>query len=104
MISIVIKAPTAGAARNIPNPSDPTSKISCAKIGSNATAPPKRTATISKLKAPKIALVLNTNRTPSLRLCIIGSPILGFKMGFIEMPNKRIKDKIISPKTMQRDQ
>ena len=97
-------APTAGAARNIPNPSDPTSKISCAKIGSKATAPPKRTAIISRLRAPKIALDLITNRTPSLRLCIIGSPIFGFKIGFFEIPNSKIKDKTTNTNTMQRDQ
>ena len=45
-------------------------------------APPKSTATISKVMAPKIILVPNTNFTPSFRLFITGSPILGFKIGF----------------------
>src|SRR5690606_1004918 len=51
------------------------------------------TATMSKVKAPNIALVLNTNFTPSLRLSIIGSPIFGFKIGFFEMRSKLISAK-----------
>ena len=101
---MVINAPTAGAALNSPNPSEPTFKMSCAKMGSNATAPPKRTAIISKLKAPKMAFVLNTNRTPSFKLCTMGSPIFGFKIGFREMPNNNRKDNTTKPNTIHSDQ
>ena len=99
-----MNAPTAGAARNSPNPSEPTFKISCAKTGSKATAPPKRTAIMSKLKAPKIAFVLKTNRTPSFKLCTTGSPILGFKMGLREIPNNNTNDIITKPYTIHKDQ
>ena len=59
---------------------------------------------MSRLKAPKMAFVLNTNRTPSFKLCTIGSPIFGFKIGLREIPNNNINDKIINPNTMHSDQ
>ena len=68
VVNIVRKAPTAGAALKTPKPSGPTFKISCAKTGKRATAPPKSTAIMSKLRAPKMAFVLNTKRTPSFKL------------------------------------
>ena len=79
----MINAPTAGAALNTPKPSGPTFKISCAKTGSNATAPPNRTANISNVNAPKIILVENTKFNPSFKLLKTGSPILVFKIGFL---------------------
>ena len=45
-------------------------------MGNNAIAPPKSTATISKVIAPKIAFELYTNETPSFKLLKIFSPIL----------------------------
>jgi hypothetical protein len=44
--------PTAGAARRKPNPISPTPRMSRAKIGRSAVAPPKRTAKRSRLSAP----------------------------------------------------
>ena len=58
--NIIIRAPTAGAARNIPKPFEPTFKMSWANIGSKAIAPPNNTATISKVIATSINFVLNT--------------------------------------------
>ena len=101
---MVKKAPIAGAALKTPNPSEPTFKISIAKIGNKATAPPKSTATISSVIAPKIAFVLKTNFTPSFKLCITGSPILGFNIGFLGILNKIIKDNITNPKIIHNDQ
>ena len=60
-INMVITAPSAGAARIKPSPSAPTFKISCAKIGISATAPPKNTENMSRLNAPRIILLLKTN-------------------------------------------
>ena len=101
---IVINAPTAGAALNIPKPSDPTFKISCAKTGSNATAPPKSTAIISSDKAPKTIWFLNTKFKPSVRLSFIDSPIFGLMIGFALICDKAIKERIENPKTKHIDQ
>ena len=101
---MVRNAPTAGAALKTPNPSDPTFKISCAKTGNRAIAPPNKTAIISSVMAPKIAFVLNTKRTPSFKLCITGSPILGFKIGFLFICKRIKKDKRTKPKMTQSDQ
>jgi hypothetical protein len=54
--SIVSNPPMAGAALKIPKPSEPTCKISCAKMGNKATAPPNKTANISNERALKIIL------------------------------------------------
>ena len=59
--SIVITEPADAAARIKPKPSGPTFKISLAKTGSKATAPPKKTENKSRLIAQTIILVLNTN-------------------------------------------
>ena len=61
-------APISVAAFNHPNPIGPTAKISLAKTGTMATAPPKKTANKSRDKAPSTSLVLNTNRNPSFTL------------------------------------
>ena len=66
----------------IPNPFGPTCKISCANTDNKATAPPNKTAIMSKDNAPKIALLLNTNLSPTFKLSFTDSPILGFKIGF----------------------
>ena len=73
----------AGAALNTPKPSGPTFRISWAKTGKSATAPPNKTAIISKLITPRIIFVLTTNFTPSFKLFKTGSPSLGFKIGFL---------------------
>ena len=101
---MVKNVPTAGAALNIPKPSGPTFKISWATTGSNATQKPNRTAIISKVSAPKTAFVLKTNLTPSLRLCITGSPIFGFKIGFFLILRRMKNDIKTSPKMIHRDQ
>ena len=46
------RAPSAGAARNTPSPHGPVCRISRAKIGSNAVAPPSNTANRSREMAP----------------------------------------------------
>ena len=46
-------APTAGAARRAPSPCGPTCRISSAKIGRMATAPPNSTASRSSVIAPR---------------------------------------------------
>ena len=54
--------------------------------------------------APKIAFVLNTKRTPSLKLFITGSPIFGFNIGFFFTKNTIKKENNTNPKTIQSDQ
>ena len=74
--------PISDAAFKKPKPSGPTFKISLAKTGTIATAPPKRTANRSKDNAPNNSLVLNTNLNPSITLShVFISPGL-FKEGF----------------------
>ena len=73
-------------------------------MGKSATAPPKRTATISSVKAPKIDLLVYTNFRPSFKLSIIGSPIFGFKIGFLEICVKTNKAKIEQAKIVHIDQ
>ena len=101
---MVKNEPTDGAATKIPNPCGPTFKISSAKTANKAIAPPNKTENISKVSAPKIAFVLNTKRTPSLRLCIIGSPIFGFKTGFLFILNTTKKEKATKKKITLKDQ
>ena len=70
-------------------------------MGKRAIAPPNNTATISKVNAPKIALELYTNETPSFKLLKTFSPILVFRIGFFFIKVKIIKErltKIISGK------
>ncbi len=83
----------------MPKPSGPTFKTSCAKTDKIATVPPKSTAIISKVNTPKISLVLNTNFTPAFKLCIMGSPIFVFKIGFFFMEKVKIRDKITNINT-----
>ncbi len=77
--SMVITAPLDAAALIKPKPSDPTFKISLAKTGSNATAPPKNTENKSKLIAPNIILLLKTKLIPSVKLFTMLS--LGMEVG-----------------------
>ena len=67
-------------------------------MGKRAMAPPKSTATISRVIAPNITLVLKTNFKPSFKLSKIGSPIFGFKMGFTYIKDKNNIDKVAKPK------
>ena len=57
-VTIIIIEPISDAALRSPKPSAPTFKISLAKTGIMATAPPKSTANISKHNAPRISFVL----------------------------------------------
>ena len=73
-------------------------------MGNSATAPPKRTATISSDNAPKMVLFWKTNFTPSFKLSIMGSPIFGFKIGLVAIWDKAINEKIEHKKTEHIDQ
>ena len=53
-----------GAARRIPRPFGPTERISEAKIGRRAVAPPKRTANKSRVIEPSTIFLLKTNFIP----------------------------------------
>ena len=68
MPSMVKTAPSEEVARMIPNPCDPTFKISLANTGNKATAPPKKTEKRSRLMAHISILLLNTKSIPSARL------------------------------------
>ena len=57
-------APIAGQALKRPSPCGPTCRISEAKTGSIATAPPKSTANISSENAPRSSGVLKTKSNP----------------------------------------
>ncbi len=50
--SDMVTAPAAGAARSIPNPTGPARRISCAKMGISATAPPSSITNKSSEMAP----------------------------------------------------
>ena len=67
-------------------------------------APPNKTENISKVNAPRMAFVLNTKLTPSFKLCKTGSPILGFKIGFLLILNKTKNEIETKIKMMLRDQ
>ena len=56
------------AALSHPNPIGPTFKISFAKTGIMATAPPNKTANKSSDKAPNTSFELKTKRKPSFTL------------------------------------
>src|SRR6516225_8007691 len=60
-----VRAPTAGAARMMPSPQDPTWKMSLAKIGSNAVAPAKMTANMSSDIAPSTSGLWRTKLMPA---------------------------------------
>ena len=82
-INIIINAPTAGAALSIPNPCDPTFKMSCAYIGSSAIAPPNKTAIMSREIATKIDLVLNTKDKKMPKNILLGKDKLIKKKNFM---------------------
>ncbi len=63
--SAAAKDPTAGAVRRSPRPVGPTSRMSFAKIGRSATAPPSRTAKRSSEIAPSSTFVRRMSRTPA---------------------------------------
>ena len=73
-------------------------------MGNRATAPPNKTAIMSKVSAPKMALLLKTKRNPSFKLSITGSPILGFKMGFLEIRRRKRSATNENPKIKHMDQ
>ena len=60
-------APTAGAARRTPSPCGPTCRISSAKIGRIATAPPNSTANRSSVIAPRNSRRAKDERQPLAR-------------------------------------
>lgn len=68
MASMVITAPSDAVARIIPNPCEPTCRISFANTGKRATAPPKKTENRSRLMAHIIILLLKTKSIPSDKL------------------------------------
>ena len=87
------------AAFKIPNPLGPASRTSSAKTAKIATAPPNKTAIISKVKAPKITLSENTNLIPACRLSLTDSPLFLFKIGFLLTKNINVNEHITSAKT-----
>ncbi len=72
-------APIAGAARSPPRPSGPTWRISWAKIGRIATAPPNSTARRSSTIAPTNTRRVRRNASPAFTLASSGSarPVAG---------------------------
>ncbi len=66
-------APTAGAARRAPRPCGPTCRISSAKIGRMATAPPNSTASRSSVIAPRKIGRVKRNASPARTLATSGS-------------------------------
>src|SRR5881409_267655 len=65
MAALISTAPTAGAAYNHPYPRAPTSRMSCAKIGSSAVADEKNVAKKSRSIVERISGDRKTNRSPS---------------------------------------
>ena len=63
-ISAPLKAPIIWVALNAPKPVEPTLRISVAKIGSNAVAPPSSTAKRSSPIAPTKICRFKTNSRP----------------------------------------
>ena len=61
----MVNAPAAGADRRRPSPQGPVPKISFAKIGKSAAAPPSSTATMSSVIAPSSAWRLRLNHSPA---------------------------------------
>jgi len=51
-----------------------------------------------------MAFVLKTKLTPSFKLCKTGSPIFGFKIGFLFILNKTKKEKETKAKIILKDQ
>ncbi|MNP48988.1 hypothetical protein D3C76_1431440 [compost metagenome] len=63
--SDISSAPTAGADRNRPSPQGPVNRMSLANTGSNAVAPPSRTANRSREMAPRMSGRLRMKRIPA---------------------------------------
>lgn len=97
----VIIEPISLAAFNMPKPSGPTFKISLAKTGTKATAPPNNTANKSSVSAPKISLVLKTYRRPSFTLCQVDAALLA-KTGLVEILLNNIYPAIVNNNTAQK--
>ena len=81
----MITAPMEGAQRKKPSPTAPTCKISSAKNGNNATAPPKIQQTDRAWSHSRISLFWKTNRKPAVSLLItpVSSLVAGGN-GFFE--------------------
>ena len=62
-------APMAGAARSMPSPNGPADRMSEAKIGSSAVAPPSSTANRSNEIMPSTAGVRRMKATPAKTVC-----------------------------------
>ena len=63
--SAIASAPAPGAARSQPRPAGPTPRMSLAKIGSSATAPPNSTPNRSSVMAARNSGLSRTNRKPA---------------------------------------
>ena len=83
----------------IPKPSGPAFRISFAKTAKMATAPPKSTAIMSKVSAPKITLLEKTNCIPETRLSFIDSFFSLFMIGFFLIKLMRNKEIMTKRKT-----
>ena len=64
-MSAMVIAPRPGAARSQPRPAGPTCRMSFAKIGSSATAPPNNTANRSSVIAARNNGLARTKRKPA---------------------------------------
>ncbi len=71
-------------------------------MGNRATAPPNRTANMSRVRAPRMIFVLNTKRNPSRRLWKMGSPTLVFRMGFGRMRSRKMNANMARATTISR--
>lgn len=71
--SDITTAPAAGAARSTPSPSGPTRRMSEAKIGRSAGAPPNSTEKRSSTCAPRSSGCLRRKRIPTVRFSAIDS-------------------------------
>ena len=60
----MVSAPIAGAERSSPSPHGPVSRMSRAKIGSSAVAPPSNTANMSSDSVPRMMRSCRTKRKP----------------------------------------
>jgi hypothetical protein len=60
--------------------------MSWAKMGKSAIAPPKERLPYQVISST--VLLLKTNFIPSVKLCITGSPIFGFIIGFLSICDK----------------
>ena len=60
----MVSAPIAGAERSRPSPHGPVSRMSRAKIGNSAVAPPRNTANMSSDSVPRMMRSPRTKRKP----------------------------------------